>query len=263
MVLTFITVLLLFALTILLVTATWSLVTNTTMIEAWEIERHEALVEKAQRQGGYLYGPGGRRLRIKRQEFPYDIGVWKNLLQGMGTTNILAWLLPFGGGPTNEVGWGPWEVNGFDDEGTEWPPIDPDKLPRPSPKIQDQDDNAFSRDDEDEVQAFRRRQEEDIKRWENMRQRSLSSSSRLGKSPAAMAQEHDEDSGRGVLDDDDYDSDEYEEGMDGEAGWTNSDGDRLRDYGVDEDAELILDADDDVPLGELLRRRRAVAREGD
>jgi len=54
--------------------------------------------------------------------------------------------------------------------------------------------------------------------------------------------------------------DYYEEGMDGEPGWTNSEGDRLRDYGVDEeveDEELIpLDADDDVPLSELIRRRK-------
>ena len=53
---------------------------------------------------------------------------------------------------------------------------------------------------------------------------------------------------------DEYES-EYEEGMDGEEGWTNSDGDRLRDFGVDEDAEVL--AEDDIPLGELLRRRKA------
>lgn len=45
----------------------------------------------------------------------------------------------------------------------------------------------------------------------------------------------------------------FEHGADGEPGWTNSEGDRLRDYGVDEEAE---DDDEDVPLGELLRRRR-------
>lgn len=45
----------------------------------------------------------------------------------------------------------------------------------------------------------------------------------------------------------------FEHGADGEPGWTNSEGDRLRDYGVDEEAE---DDDEDVPLGELLRRRK-------
>jgi len=33
----------------------------------------------------------------------------------------------------------------------------------------------------------------------------------------------------------------------------------LRDFGVDEEAELL--DDDDIPLGELLRRRRFVATE--
>ena len=54
-------------------------------------------------------------------------------------------------------------------------------------------------------------------------------------------------------------------GMDGEPGWTNADGDRLRDYGVDEDEEdgtnmhNIGAQDEDVPLGELLRRRKNVS----
>lgn len=47
----------------------------------------------------------------------------------------------------------------------------------------------------------------------------------------------------------------FEHGADGEPGWTNSEGDRLRDYGVDEEADDVYD-DEDVPLGELLRRRR-------
>jgi palmitoyltransferase len=55
---------------------------------------------------------------------------------------------------------------------------------------------------------------------------------------------------------DEYES-EVEEGIDGEEGWTNAEGDRLRDFGVDEDAELL--AEEDVPLGELLRRRKARA----
>jgi palmitoyltransferase len=273
MILTFTTLLLLFALTVLLVTATWSLVTNTTMIEAWEIERHDALVYKASHQGGWVYGPGGKKVRICKQEFPYDVGMWKNLVQGMGTPNVFAWLLPFAGGPGNESGWGPWEENGFEEEGTSWPPIDPDKLPRPPPI--DRNSGGFihdGEDGEDEVEAFRRRQEEDYKRWGTMRNHDPNVIARFRSAAAAARSrngnksndedDYNEDDNGGEDIDGDYES-EYEEGMDGEAGWTNSDGDRLRDYGVDEEAELIVD--EDIPLGELLRRRRvlAAAREQD
>jgi palmitoyltransferase len=39
----------------------------------------------------------------------------------------------------------------------------------------------------------------------------------------------------------------------GEEGWRNSEGERLHDFGVDEDVEFY--DEDDVPLGELMRRR--------
>lgn len=73
-----------FALFILLVRSLWSLVFNTTTIESWEIERHDTLVRRARTLGGYLEGPGGVKVRIKRQEFPYDIGLFSNVGQGMG-----------------------------------------------------------------------------------------------------------------------------------------------------------------------------------
>lgn len=34
--------------------------------------------------GGYLESPGGIRVRIKKQEYPYDIGIWANIKQSMG-----------------------------------------------------------------------------------------------------------------------------------------------------------------------------------
>ena len=73
-----------FALFILLVRTLWSLGANTTTIESWEIERHATLVRRARVLGGYLDGPGGVRVHIKHQEFPYDIGIWANIKQGMG-----------------------------------------------------------------------------------------------------------------------------------------------------------------------------------
>jgi hypothetical protein len=79
---------------ILLIRSLWCLVTNTFTVEGWEIERHETLVRRARVLGGYLDGPDGTRIRIDQQEYPYDIGLWQNVVQGMGTPNVLhSWLL--------------------------------------------------------------------------------------------------------------------------------------------------------------------------
>ncbi|CZR55202.1 related to PFA4 Palmitoyltransferase [Phialocephala subalpina] len=223
----------LFALGILLSRAVYSLVTNTTMIESWEIERHEALVERSRKMGGYVYANGGQKVRVERQEFPYDIGVWKNLVQAFGTSNPIFWILPFGGAPGVESGF-EFEENGFEDEGKTWPPMDPDKMPRRERRPSTETEPRKYGTKEEEKEAFRRRQEVDYKRW--VKDKFL---------------DGDEGEGSG----EEYES-ECEEGIDGEPGWTNSDGDRLRDYGVDEEAEVVAD-DDDIPLGELLRRRKA------
>jgi palmitoyltransferase len=89
---------------------------------------------------------------------------------------------------------------------------------------------------DDERDAFKRRQEMDLKRWQNV-------------TGDKNIYADDDDGGEGG-----YGS-EYEEGLDGEEGWTNSEGDRLKDFGVDEDADAL--DEDDIPLGELLRRRKA------
>lgn len=73
-----------FGLFVLLLRSLWSIGTNTTTIETWEIERHATLVRRARVLGGYLEGPGGIRVRIKKQEYPYDIGIWANIKQSMG-----------------------------------------------------------------------------------------------------------------------------------------------------------------------------------
>ena len=77
----------LFALSVLFVRSLWSLGSNTTTIEGWEIERHEALLRRARVLGGYLDGPDGVKVKIERQEFPYDIGIWNNVKQGMGQSS--------------------------------------------------------------------------------------------------------------------------------------------------------------------------------
>jgi len=40
----------------------------------------------------------------------------------------------------------------------------------------------------------------------------------------------------------------------GEEGWRNSEGERLRDFGVDEEAEFY--DEDDIPLAKLIQRRK-------
>jgi len=182
-------------------------------------------------------------VRVKRQEFPYDIGVWRNLVQAFGTKNVLLWVLPFGGAPGVESA-GSWEENGFEDEGTVWPPPDPDKMPRARRRDEVGEEREYGTVEE-EKEAFRRRQQVDYKRW--VKREFLDGENGEGEG---------EESGE-----DEYQS-EYEEGIDGEPGWTNSDGDRLRDYGVDEEAEVVAD-DDDIPLGELLRRRKARVNDDD
>lgn len=283
-----------FALFILLVTTVRGWVLNTTMIEGWEQERHEAVLLRHKR-GGWWSGEGEKKIKIQPVEFPYDIGFFDNMAQAMGTKNILTWLDPFlGGGPkvSQDIGKGTgweWEENGFNDREGMWPPPDPDKLRRAAAPNSFPDSSAAQQEAElderwanpaEEVAAFRARQEMDLRR-------------RTGKSGVIAELEEDEevedldydyvdnDSASGGYYDEDEEEEEeeedeeeveekavkreekkipvipgqgyYERGFDGEPGWTNSEGDRLRDFGVDEDAE---DADENVPLGELLRRRR-------
>jgi len=131
---------------------------------------------------------------------------------------------------------GNWEENGFEDEGKMWPPLDPDKLGREVRREEVKENLKVYGSVEEEKEAFRKRQEHDMKRWQREKN--------------GMGNEENEDEDG----EEEYES-EYEEGLDGEEGWTNSEGERLRDYGVDEDAEELHD--DDIPLGELIRRRKA------
>lgn len=78
----------LFMLAILLLRSVWMLAVNQTTIEGWEIERHKTLVRRAKVLGGFLDGPDGMRIRIRKQEFPYDIGIWENIRDGMGGSNV-------------------------------------------------------------------------------------------------------------------------------------------------------------------------------
>jgi palmitoyltransferase len=59
-------------------------------------------------------------------------------------------------------------------------------------------------------------------------------------------------------------SDEEEEKVkygdgEGEEGWRNAEGERLKDFGVDEDVEFYDEQEDEIPLAELIARRRVVS----
>ncbi|KAB2577724.1 Palmitoyltransferase pfa4 [Lasiodiplodia theobromae] len=226
---------------------------NITTIESWEIERHETLLNRARYLGGMLDGPDGKRIRIKKQEFPYDIGIFANMAQAMGTSNFLAWFWPFASTPPNETGLS-FEVNGFEDLSVTWPPPDPDRMPRPRRQFNAEDAFTHKVPDFDDQQAmadFKKRQEEDLKRWQNT---GLQRRRPFHKRTANSAADQD-----GSFDPDETPS-EGEGGSDEESGeeaWRNSEGERLRDFGVDEDAEFY--DDDEVPLSELMRRKKAAA----
>lgn len=110
----------LFAVGVIFIRAVWALMTNTTSIEGWEIERHEALVRRARKRGGWVEGPGGQRVWVRKQEFPYDVGFGKNLVAGMGH-EWWAWLWPVAGSGRVECE-ADFEINDFEGE---WRSVSP------------------------------------------------------------------------------------------------------------------------------------------
>lgn len=251
---------------------------NTTMIEYWEIERHEAVVSRMSSASDSSSSSASSSLfwedddaavrdALARVEFPYDVGVFANMAQAMGTRNVLRWFLPvFGGGPVVDnqtpgkgTGW-EWEENGFNDLPGLWPPPDPEKLrrerrgerswPGAAANAAEAAEAATAWDayqtPEEIKAAFARRQREDQLRREQQRARVL----QAGRHSGIVAELEELDvSGRS-------------------SPWTNSEGDRLWDYGVDEGAEVedIMPSradDEDVPLAELIRRRKVLTRERD
>ncbi|KAF2662909.1 DHHC zinc finger membrane protein [Lophiostoma macrostomum CBS 122681] len=241
----------LFVLSILLVRNIWCLAVNTTTIEGWEIERHKTLVRRARYFGGYLEGPDGVQMRIQKQEFPFDIGIWSNFKQGMGTGNILAWFWPFAATPPITTGL-KFETNGFEDENTAWPPPDPDRWHRKLPKGMEREDYAFTYRDaglntEDTVAAFKKRQEEDIVR----RRKPF-----VQRVEARVVQQERGAGHQGDWDESDGVEDSPRGSQSGEEAWRNSEGERLKDFGLDEEAEFY-DEEDNLPLSELIARKRA------
>lgn len=209
-------------------------------------------MRRARHFGGYLESPDGTAMRIKKQEFPYDIGIWANIVQGMGSRNPLQWINPLASAPSVESGlW--FEENGFEDEGMTWPPPDPDRAYKRRERAVNEDAFVYADEElqaEDAVKAFKQRQAEDVVR----RRRPF-----VERLEAKVADENDYEYGDGVSDDEVEERKEgYKEG-EGEEGWRNSEGERLKDFGVDEDIEFYDEQEDEIPLAELIRRRRAAS----
>jgi palmitoyltransferase len=270
---------------------------NTTMIESWEVDRHEAAMA---RRGGYDRedefwrpdadergtNPNMHDLPSDPVEFPYDVGVWRNLGAAMGTSNPLLWFFPLAGHPVVAsppapssapssffpyagVGWS-YEENGLNDAEGQWPPADLAKarLARAWRRRRRETDDELRREREWELQqketaadrgpgarrdAFRARQARDLRRWEGRILGELEEDEELA------------DLGYDLVGDDEGRSGGGGAGSgygargpsrpggrgavivdEGKSGWVNADGEHLGDYGVDEDAELDDPEDDEM-----------------
>ncbi|KAK0630004.1 DHHC palmitoyltransferase-domain-containing protein [Bombardia bombarda] len=275
------------ALGILLFSTARGWVLNMTMIEDWELERHEAVLARGggddDTRSSFWQAADvsdGRLRGVEAVEYPYDLGVFANMAQAMGTRNPLMWFFPLAGGPVISptgagAGW-EWEENGFNDRLGMWPPPDPDKLRRPAnmgwPGAAAKVAAAAAamggdyETPEETKAAFARRQEADLLR--RRRQTHIVAELEEQEEEEEEEEEEDDEEEDGYSDDNDNNNRHERQGP---ALWSNSDGDTLWDYGVDvEDEDEIIQAappppplkyegeedDDDVPLAELIRRRK-------
>ena len=130
--------------------------------------------------------------------------------------------------------------------GSSWPPPDPDRIARHVEKPGNPCAFTYqgeSSSTEKYMEAFHQRQNRDFKRFIS---EPNSSSHRRPFRERYRGREPDGSSELSPLTASDQEG--------GEEEWQNSEGERLKDYGVDEETEFYQE--DDLPLAELLRRRR-------
>ena len=129
--------------------------------------------------------------------------------------------------------------------GVSWPPPDPDRIPLPVSANQGHQLPQTYASAREEVEAFKRRQSDDLKR-----QRPASEVQRRKRFHDRYKEFEDNEVDREVSPEraSVHASDE------GEESWRNSEGERLGDFGVDEDVEFY--DEDDVPLGVLIEQRK-------
>lgn len=142
--------------------------------------------------------------------------------------------------------------------GTSWPPPDPDRIFRFSRVTASA--TAFTQSLEPE--DFRKRQEADYQR-----QRRCDNTGLQRRQPfhVRYANHVGNDADQTEVD---YDREEFEDAQglmkgagqahsdEGEESWRNSEGERLADFGVEEDVEFYMYDEDDLPLSEVIKRRR-------
>ncbi|KAG6014012.1 hypothetical protein E4U54_005982 [Claviceps lovelessii] len=234
------------ALGIMLITTTKNWLFNCTMIEGWQLERHEAIVERGGRDWWNLHDLDGQKVRMEKVEFPYDLGIFTNMSQAMGTSNFILWLLPFYPGPKvgrngKGNGW-EWEENGFNRKKGMWPPLDPEKVRTTNQKwpAARRDFAAELRDVEATMEYHKRmlreREERDVNHADQI---ILAEFGKVNKYTHGKLSK-----------------------FENPTGWRNTEGETLQDYGVDEDAEgYVSEAsleEDDFPISELIRRRHTL-----
>lgn len=147
-----------------------------------------------------------------------------------------------------------YEVNGFEKSWLAWPPPDPEKFGIQERRHQQKEleSGPWTRGEYDmsDIRAFRRRQREDMKRFQRDSDDEDDEAQRTGRDEEDLLDSY-LDTGYGNLTDTYYDERKWQE----QRKWKNEEGESLADYGVDEEADM-LDDEDSVPLAELLRRRR-------
>jgi palmitoyltransferase len=246
---------------VLFLRTTGQVVGGYTTIETWELDRHRALV---------------RRRAARNQIFPYDVGLWENLVAAFGYRWFFpGWLNPFARSPKvgEKIPWIQggiaggieWEINGFEPVEREWPPRDPEKEARRDNGRMERSGTVHILEDSvdrvDWAGEVRRRQMLDRKRWET---KATTTRRRCGEhiGDSFLNEQRRRRSGSGWVR---VESPQGSVGDWGESSvfsvgdaeeWRNDDGERLADYGVDEEVE---DEDENVPLALLLSRRRAEA----
>lgn len=167
------------------------------------------------------------------------------------------WFNPFCPTPSLASGLS-FPVNGFEDASTTWPPPDPDRSYRRHAAAVNTDAFTYldsSLSGADAITAFKERQAEDV-----VRRRKPFVERIEKKAYSERSNEVDEYNGiDGYEDDSEVEDEEREKYMDGEGeeGWRNSEGERLKDFGVDEDVEFYDEQEDEIPLSELIARRKA------